>query len=287
MRTGYKKTCPNGAAALKSYLPLTESQSQNRRCEIVPSRPKRAITREPGARYPECVSCHPKKATISVERARAQHRAYCSLLEDLGLEVIRMPRDDANADSCFVEDTAVVHGRRALMCRPALESRRGEVEAVAELLKDYLDLSHARPPATVEGGDVIHFEDRLVSGVTRRTNKAGVEQMADWLGVRVDTLEDKGIVHLKSYATYIGRNTVVASGRFAGHEAFSGLEVIRIPDDETYAADALAIGDVILMAAGREASHMLVRQAGFEVAPVEVGEFEKCEGAITCLSILF
>lgn len=198
-----------------------------------------------------------------------------------------MPRDDLNPDSCFVEDTAVVRGRRALICRPALESRRREVEAVARLLDDHLDLARAQAPATVEGGDVIHLEDRLISGISQRTNRSGVQQMSDWLGVQVDTVEDNGIVHLKSYATYIGRGTVVASDRLAEHDAFKELEVIRIPEDEAYAADALAIGDVVLMAARRPASHRLVTEAGFEVVPVEVGEFEKCEGAITCLSILF
>lgn len=276
-----------GSQALSINLALTDTRSSATSRERMPSEPKRAITREPGANYANCVSCHPARATISVERAREQHRAYCSLLENLGLEVIRMPRDDMNPDSCFVEDTAVVHGRRAFVCRPALESRRGEVDAVADVLKDYLELERARPPATVEGGDVIHFDDRLVSGVTQRTNRAGVRQMSDWLGVRVDTVEDESIVHLKSYATYIGRGTILASARFAHHPAFRGLDVIRVPDDETYAADALAIGDAVLMAAGRKASHELVRQAGFEVYPVDVGEFEKCDGAITCLSILF
>lgn len=248
--------------------------------------PKVAITREPGARYAHCVSCHPKKSTIDLDRAREQHNRYCAVLEDLGLEVIRMPRDDQNPDSCFVEDTAVVHGRRALMCRPALESRRGEVRAVAALLEDFLSIADARPPATVEGGDVIHTGDRLVSGVTQRTNVEGVEQMAEWLNVRVDAIRDPGIVHLKSYATFIGKGTVVASDRFAEHDAFTGLRVVRIPEEEAYAADALAIGDVVLMASGRTASHKLVREEGFEVVPVDVSEFEKCEGAITCLSIL-
>jgi dimethylargininase len=251
------------------------------------ARPKRALTREPGARYAQCISCHPLKATIDLGRAREQHRAYCAVLEDLGLEVIRMPRDDINPDSCFVEDAAVVHGRRALMCMPAVESRRGEVEAVAESLEDYLELARARPPATVEGGDVIHMEDRLISGITQRTNRIGVRQMSDCLDVRVDTVEDPRIVHLKSHVTYIGKDTAVASDRFALHDAFAGLRVIKIPEDEAYAADALAVGDVVLMAAGRHASHMLVREAGFEVIPVDVSEFEKCEGAITCLSILF
>lgn len=253
----------------------------------MPHRPKRAITREPGARYRDCISCHPLKNTINLDRAREQHRAYCALLEDLGLDVIRMPRDDYNPDSCFVEDTAVVHGDRALACRPAFDSRRGEVESVAELLKEHLDVSYACWPGTIEGGDVIHLEDRLISGLTQRTNRSGVKQMAEWLQVPVDTVEDPDIVHLKSFATYLGKNTLVASGRFARHEAFRGLELLIIPDDEAYAADALAIGETVLMASGREISHRLVRQAGFEVIPVDVSEFEKCEGAITCLSILF
>lgn len=197
-----------------------------------------------------------------------------------------MPRDDLNADSCFVEDTAVVRGGRALMCRPAIESRRGEVGAVAELLEGYLEVTYARPPATIEGGDVIHLEHKLVSGITQRTNRSGVQQMSDWLGVTVDTIEDHGIVHLKSFATYIGNDTIVASDRFSRRDAFRGMTVIRIPEDEAYAADALAIDDVVLMAAGRLSSHKLVRDAGFTVIPVEVSEFEKCEGAITCLSIL-
>jgi len=249
--------------------------------------PRHAIIREPGERYRECVSCHPLRSTIDVERARRQHKEYHRLLTELGVEVICMPRDDAHADSCFVEDAAVVHGGRAFACRPALESRRGEVPAVAEVLKERLKVSFAREPATVEGGDVIHLEDRLVSGITKRTNEDGVRQMRDWLEARVDVVRDSSIMHLKSYATYLGRGTVIASQRFANHPAFEGMTVIQVPEDEAYAADALAVGEVVLMAAGMRKSHRLVREAGFDVWPVDVGEFEKCDGAITCLSILF
>lgn len=249
--------------------------------------PKRAIVREPGARYAHCISCHPLKATIDLGRAREQHRTYCTTLESLGLEVVGMARDDVNPDSCFVEDTAVVHDGRALICRPALDSRRGEVEAVAEILGEHLELARARPPATVEGGDVIHLEDRLICGLSQRTNESGVRQMSDWLRVPVDTVDDARMVHLKSHATYVGKGAIVASSRFSGHGAFGGMRIITIPDDEAYAADALAIGDVVLMAAGRHASQELVRDAGLEVISVDVSEFEKCEGALTCLSILF
>jgi dimethylargininase len=248
--------------------------------------PKLAITREPGDAYHKCISCHPLRHTIDIRRAREQHAAYRRALRELGLEVIEMPRDDRNADSCFVEDTAVVHGARALICRPAKESRRGEVGPVEEMLKRFLRTERASDPATVEGGDVIHLRDRLVSGVTERTNREGVRQMADWLDVKVDTVEDPRIMHLKSYATYLGRDTVVATEKFAKHPVFSGIRVIVLPDDQAYAADTLTIGDTVLMAKGYPAAHELVRRAGFEVVVLETSEFAKCDGALTCLSII-
>jgi len=253
----------------------------------MPGEPKRALVREPGNSYSRCISCHPLKASIDLGKARLQHAEYRKVLSDLGLEVITVPRDDTNADSCFVEDNAVVHDKRALMCRMARKSRRNEVEAVADVLGQYLKIAHAKPPATVEGGDVIHFEDRLVSGVSQRTNPAGVSQMSEWLGVKIDSIRDLGMVHLKSYATYLGRNTLIASSRFAKHELFTQLTVIEVPDQEAYAADTLAIGDTVLMASGRPVAQSLVKQAGFKVVPLDVSEIEKCEGALTCLSILF
>src|SRR4030042_1292114 len=135
----------------------------------MPGEPKRALVREPGNSYSRCISCHPLKASIDLGKARLQHAEYRKVLRDLGLEVITVPRDDTNADSCFVEDNAVVHGKRALMCRMARKSRRNEVEAVADVLGQYLKIAHAKPPATVEGGDVIHFGARRASGVSQRT----------------------------------------------------------------------------------------------------------------------
>jgi dimethylargininase len=245
------------------------------------------LVREPGNSYSRCISCHPLKASIDLGKARLQHAEYRKVLRDLGLEVITVPRDDTNADSCFVEDNAVVRGKRALMCRMARKSRRNEVEAVADVLGQYLKIVHAKPPATVEGGDVIHFEDRLISGVSQRTNPAGVSQMSEWLEVKVDSIRDLGMVHLKSYATYLGRNTLIVSSRFAKHDLFRQLTLIELPDKEAYAADTLAIGDTVLMASGRPVAQSLVKQAGFKVVPLDVSEIEKCEGALTCLSILF
>ena len=172
------------------------------------------------------------------------------------------------------------------ICRPAKESRRGEIGPVEEILKEFVRTKRAVDPATVEGGDVIHFEDRLVSGVTDRTNREGIRQMADWLEVKVETIEDPSIMHLKSYATHLGRNTVVATGKFAVHPAFKGMTVIVLLDDEAYAADTLAVGDAVLMAKGYPKAHELVRRAGFDVVILDSSEFAKCDGALTCLSII-
>ncbi len=248
--------------------------------------PKHAIVRELGNSYSKCISCHPLKHTINVAKAREQHAEYCKTLADLGLDLIRVPRDDENADSCFVEDNAVIHERKALICRMAKDSRRGETEAVESILKGIVQVKRATEPATVEGGDVVHFSDRLLSGVTQRTNEHGISQMREWLEVEVDAVEDPSIVHLKSHVTYLGRDFVISTKKYSKHPALEGFTVLVVPEDEGYAADTLAIGDTVLMAKGRPKSQTIVRNAGFDVVSLDVSEIEKCEGALTCLSLI-
>lgn len=249
--------------------------------------PKHALVRTPGDTYRSCISTHPLHHTVSLERAREQHARYCDTLSELGLEVIYVPRDDLHPDSCFVEDNAVAHGGRALICRMAKESRRGEQPGVAGLLGEFMPVRWAREPATIEGGDVVHLEDRLICGLTERTNREGVAQMEEWLQVPVSTILDPEIMHLKSYVTYLGRGIAIAAEKYRGHPALDGLIVLTPPEEEEYAADTLAVGDTVLMAEGHPEAHRLVCEAGFDVIPMEVSEIEKCDGALTCLSILF
>jgi len=249
--------------------------------------PKHALVREPGARYRGCISSHPLRHTVDVSVARRQHAEYCKTLRELRLDIITAPRDDERPDSCFVEDNAVIQRGKALICRMAKESRRGEEEGVEAVLKQYMPVKRAMAPATVEGGDIVHLPDRLISGVTERTNAEGVAQMGSWLGVRVDTIVDPNIVHLKSYVTYLGRNMMIVTKSYADHPALKGFRMLVVPDEERYAANTLAIGDTVLMPSGRPRAQAMVREAGFDVVSLDVGEFEKCEGALTCLSLLF
>jgi dimethylargininase len=158
---------------------------------------------------------------------------------------------------------------------------------VAAVLEEYVKIRGAKAPATIEGGDVVHLGDRLICGVTERTNLEGVSQLRKWLGIQVETIDDPGIMHLKSYVTSLGKGRVIATRKYSTHPALARLEVLVIPDGEEYAADTLTVGDTVLMPAGYPRSYEIIRAAGYEVIPMDVGEIEKCDGALTCLSILF
>ncbi|UCE80465.1 MAG: amidinotransferase [Methanobacteriota archaeon] len=248
---------------------------------------KRALVRPPGNNYSKCLSCHPLRNTVDLDKARKQHSAYLSTLTDIGLDIILLPPDDTHPDACFVEDCAVVYGSKALITRMGATSRRGEEDAVEAALKDHLITKRADAPATVEGGDVVHLSDRLICGLSQRTNAEGVRQMSDWLEAKVDVIRDDAMMHLKSHLTYLGQETFISTKKYADHPALEGMKVIVVPKDEEYAADTLTIDGTVLMPAGRKESQSLVKRAGFRVMPVEVSEFEKCDGALTCLSIIF
>jgi dimethylargininase len=247
----------------------------------------RALVREPGKLFPKCISSHPMRQTIDVKKARAQHRAYCDMLSELGLEVIHLPRDDRFADSCFAEDTAVIVGQKALICRLAKTSRQGEEEAIEAMLQQYLSTSRVIAPGTVEGGDVIHHQKTLICGITQRTNRSGAQQMEKYLEVPVETIENSQIIHLKSHVTYLSRNTFVATKSMAQHPVLKGFKALIVPDEERYAANTLTIGDTVLIPKGYPQTKSLIDKAGFTVVTLDMSEFAKCEGALTCLSLLF
>jgi len=247
---------------------------------------KTAIVREPGRGLSRCISTHPMRSTIDVARARAQHATYVRTLESLGLQVIRLDRDDGLPDSCFVEDTAVVHGGKALVCRPAEEARRGEVRLIEPILSEMLGVKRASEPATIEGGDVLHLRERLVCGLTRRTNREGAQQLADWFGVTVDIIADPAMMHLKSHVSYIRDGTVLVTRALAGQPALAGEETLVVPDGEEYASNVLSVNGTVVMPLGFPGTRKVLEGAGVKVIALEMTEFPKCDGAMTCLSIL-
>ncbi|MHA2027152.1 MAG: dimethylarginine dimethylaminohydrolase family protein [Candidatus Thorarchaeota archaeon] len=248
---------------------------------------KRAIVRPPGNSFKGCLSDHPLHHTLDLELALEQHSMYRRTLSDLGLELIELDPNDDYPDACFVEDTVVVHKDRAIVTRMARESRRGESLGVESALSEFKQIESAKEPGTLEGGDVIHLPDSLICGITERTNHDGASQMEHWLETFVHRIEDPNIMHIKSHVTYLGRDTIVCNPRYADHPVLEPFNKIILPPEESHSANTLTIGDIVIMSVRHDTTARMVREAGFDVVQLNMSEFEKCDGALTCLSVIF
>jgi dimethylargininase len=157
---------------------------------------KIAIVKPPSRSYQRCVSSHPLRRTVDFVRAQSQHKAYCTALEELGLDLIQLPPDDSKPDSCFVEDTAIIHGGKAFIARMTLNSRRGEEASIREELEKHLKVSRCHPPETIEGGDAIHLQHELIIGETQRTTAGGIRQAGECFQVPVKDCPSQKPCHL-------------------------------------------------------------------------------------------
>lgn len=249
---------------------------------------KHAIVRPVPDSYDRCVRTSAER--IDVARARRQHAEYCGALQELGLKLVWIKGDNALADSCFVEDTAVVLGEKAVICNLSLESRAREVVEVAKVLKDLKETYYIKPPAIIDGGDVLRVKDKVLIGLSARTNLQAVEQLRRILedtNLEIVPVKIRNVLHLKSACTYLGENHVILSRGHFDTEILSDCTKIFVPRGEEYAADCLAINGTVLTAKGYPKTRKLIENEGFFVKELEVSEFRKGDGALTCLSIVW
>jgi dimethylargininase len=226
---------------------------------------------------------------IDIDLARTQHRAYCAALEDAGLGLRLIAPDERFPDCCFVEDTSIVLGGTAIMTVMGAPSRVGEEEAVREVLADYLAVKEIARPATLDGGDVLVIGRDVFIGLGERTNEAGVEQVRALAGpdFRITPVPLKGVLHLKSACTYVGDGHILIRPGHFDADAFRGFKLIEVPEGEAYAANCLSLGSVVLVSAGYPRTRDAVEARGFRTRSVEMSEFRKGHGSLTCLSKIF
>jgi dimethylargininase len=226
--------------------------------------------------------------------ALAQHASYCEALGECGLDIIPLDADSRFPDSTFVEDTAVLAERVAVLALPGAPSRRGEVASVAEALADFCeDFVMIRAPGTLDGGDVCQAEDHFFIGISQRTNEAGARQLADVLGrhdygaTLVDIRDTRELLHLKSGLSHIGEGRIVLSAALAGRSTFGGFSTIVVDPAESYAANCVRVNDALLVAEGcPRLADELARQ-GHAVITLAMSEFRKMDGGLSCLSLRF
>jgi dimethylargininase len=252
-----------------------------------------AIVREPSARFAAGLTSV-NLGEPDLDRACEQHRAYCEALEACGLEIVQLPPDEKHPDSTFVEDTAVLTARGAIITRPGAESRRGEIDAIEPLLRHYYnDLHSIREPGTVDGGDVCQAGEHFLIGVSNRTNEDGANQLARWLdslGYTSGLIDIRGIsniLHLKSGLAYIGGERLLMTETLPPHEEFRRYELTYLSSVEQYAANCVALNGKVLVAAGFDRMKIQLEDLGYQTIALEMSEFQKMDGGLSCLSLRF
>jgi dimethylargininase len=225
------------------------------------------------------------------EEALRQHQSYVEALQACGATVIHMPVEEAFPDSCFVEDTALLTKRCAIIARPGALTRQGEEVAVLELLRRYFDhIESIDAPGTIEPGDIMMVDDHFYIGLSRRTNAAGARQMIGLLekyGLSSSTVEMCEMLHLKTGLSYLENNTLVACGEFLNKPEFANFNLVTIDADEACAANCIWVNGTVIGPAGFSKSREKIETAGYPVISVDMSEFQKLDGGVSCLSLRF
>ena len=223
-----------------------------------------------------------------IDTMLAQHRNYVAALESLGVQVMVLEGDERYPDSHFIEDTAVVTPGLAVVTRPGAPSRRGEEAAVEPMLAEHRPIAHIASPGTVDGGDIVVLEGSALIGLSARTNEEGARQLAGILeeqGLRCIRVPVGEGLHLKSSINELGGNRLLITQAFSGCSEIEQFERVVIPAGESYAGNTLWINDHALVPAGFPKTRSLIEALGIEVIELDVSEFRKMDGGLTCLSI--
>lgn len=228
------------------------------------------------------------------ERALVAHEQYCQALRECGVFVEYLEADPRYPDSTFVEDTAILTSNMAIFTNPGAESRQGEVEAVADALTTYYRSGDRIDfPGTLDGGDVCEAGWHYFIGISARTNEEGAVQLSqilERLGYQCDCIDIRstpGILHLKSGIAYIGDNRMVVIDVLAGHPALANYELIRVEPEEAYAANCVRVNDKLLFPAGFPRLAARLRELGYTLIELDMTEFQKMDGGLSCLSLRF
>jgi dimethylargininase len=242
-----------------------------------------ALVRRPGPRLAEGLISHIERQDIDVALALRQWQSYVDALVAAGWQVVEVAPADDCPDAVFVEDPVVVYGRTAVLARSGALERRAETEGVEQALAGY-DVRRIEEPGTLDGGDVLKIGDTIYVGQSDRTNDDGIAQLAAYLpGATVVPVPVTKVLHLKSAITALPDGTVIGYPPLIDDPSVFP-RFLAVPE-EGGAHVVLLGGDQVLMAASAPATAALFEARGLRPVTVDISEFEKLEGCVTCLSV--
>jgi dimethylargininase len=242
------------------------------------------LVRVPSPRLAEGIVTHVERTPVDVIRARRQHDAYVQALAEVGWRPVRVPAADDCPDSVFVEDTVVVRDGRAVLTRPGAPERRPELAAVEATVRELgLDVARIEAPGTLDGGDVLQTDHGVYVGLGGRTNADGIAQLAALLGRPCVPVPLRGVLHLKSAVTALPDGTVLAIAETVDTSVFPRVVEVSEPSG----AHVVPLGgNAVLIAASAPRTAEAIRDMGYTPVVVDISEFERLEGCVTCLNVL-
>lgn len=250
-----------------------------------------AIVRVPGANFAQGLTSS-RSGAPELARALHQHERYCDALRTCGLKITTLGADARFPDGTFVEDTAVIITPAVITTRPGAPSRAGEVSAVAAVLRACGREMHCiSPPGTLDGGDVCEADGHFFIGLSARTNEAGARQLARILrgyersSSLIDIRGNSSLLHLKSGMADLGERRLVVAPQLPGRRELEAYELIEVDPDEAYAANCVRVNAHVLIAAGHPRLSAALRSRGDSVLELDVSEFRKMDGGLSCLSL--
>jgi dimethylargininase len=248
---------------------------------------KRALVRRPGPRLEEGLVTHIERSSIDHDLALRQWHGYVSALHAEGWETIEVPPADDCPDAVFVEDTVVVYGDLAVITRPGADERKPETAAVEDVLAGLgYRIVRVEDPGTLDGGDVLKHGHAVWVGLGGRTNRSGLGQLAAALGqsgVQVVGVPLTKVLHLKSAVTALPDGTIVGYPPLID-DPNTWQSLLEVPEEPGAHVVVLDEETVLMSTSAPRTAEMFVDR-GLRVVAVDLTEYEKLEGCVTCLSV--
>jgi dimethylargininase len=225
------------------------------------------------------------------KKALVQHADYVEALRECSLQVTILPVDENFPDSTFVEDVALMTPHCAIITRPGAPTRTRETKSILPTIREfYTKVEMIEAPGNLEAGDIMMVGKHYYIGLSERTNLAGAQQMIAILeryGMHGSVVELTEVLHLKTGLGYLENNNLLACGEFLVKPEFQQFNLLEVNPKEAYSANSVWINDTVLTPKGFPKTRSLIESTGYRVRQVDVSEFQKLDGGLSCLSLRF
>ncbi|WP_281166070.1 dimethylarginine dimethylaminohydrolase family protein [Liquorilactobacillus sicerae] len=252
-----------------------------------------AIVRTPAKSVVNGIDDYANSGKPDYTKAVQEHESYVKLLTEMGIKVTILDPLVDYPDSCFVEDPAVVADKFAVITNPTRSSRTKEREKIRPIINKFYQkdqIFEIHRPGYLEGGDVMRVGNTFFVGLSARTNQVGINQFTKIAGkfdYEVISVPVNEFLHLKTGTTYLENNKLLVAGEYINNPYFKNFEQLQVPSEENYAVNCIDTGNGVIMPAGFPKVKTILIQHGFSPYEINMSEFSKIDGGLTCLSLRF